>query len=144
MFVVKIYKMDLVAAFGNIHWLSVVVSTVSSFLIGGLWYGPLFGRAWMTEFGFSEEDLKNRSVPKTFGISLLLAFIAAVNLEMFIGIEADIIVGTLAGFFAGLGWVATFIGILYVFEMRSLKAYFINAGYCVLALTLMGAILGAM
>lgn len=135
--------MDLATTFGNINWLSVLVAAISSFLIGGIWYGPLFGRSWMAEFGFSEEDLKKRSVPRTFGLSLLLAFVAALILEMFIGASADVVFGTMAGFFAGFGWVATFLGILYLFEMQSLKAYLINAGFCIVSLTLMGTILGA-
>lgn len=135
--------MDLSTAFMNINWASALVAAVSSFLIGGIWYGPFFGRAWMREFGYTEEDLKKRPVPRTFGVSLVLAFIAAFILDMFIGKEADILFGMSAGFFAGLGWVATMLGILYLFEMRSLKAYFINAGYCVLSLTVMGVILGA-
>ncbi|GAB5400159.1 MAG: DUF1761 domain-containing protein [Aureisphaera sp.] len=135
--------MDLAAAFGNIKWISVIIAAVSSFLIGGIWYGPVFGRAWMTEFGFTEEDLKKRSIPKTFGLSLLLAFIAALILEMFIGPEADLAFGASAGFFAGFGWVAMLLGILYLFEMKSLKAYLINAGYCIVALTVMGIVLGA-
>ncbi|WP_462252040.1 DUF1761 domain-containing protein [Ekhidna sp.] len=134
--------MDLTTALQNINWLSVMIAAISTFLIGGIWYGPLFGRAWMDAFGYSEDDLKKRSIPKTFGLSLLLAFIAALILEMFIGPEADMIFGSLAGFFAGFGWVATFLGILYLFEMQSIKVYLINAGYCVLSLTLMGLILG--
>ena len=135
--------MDLSTAIANVNWLSVIIAAISAFLLGGIWYGPLFGQAWMTEFGYTEEDLKKRSVPKTFGFSLVLAFIAALNLEMFIGAEADLTMGLGAGFLAGLGWVATFLGILYLFEMQSLRAYLVNAGYCVFSLTLMGAILGA-
>lgn len=135
--------MDTTIAFSNINWLSVIVAAISSFLIGGIWYGPLFGKAWMEAFNFTEEDLKKRSIPKTFGLSLLLSLIAAINLEMFLGTEADITFGTMAGLFTGLGWVSTFLGILYLFEMQSLKAYLINAGYCTIALTIMGAVLGA-
>lgn len=135
--------MDMTTALGNINWLSVIVAAISSFLIGGIWYGPLFGKAWMKEFGFSEQDIKKRNIPKTFGLSLLLAFMAALILEMFIGREADIVFGAIAGFFAGFGWVATFLGILYLFEMKSLIAYLINAGFCIVSLTIMGAVLGA-
>ncbi|MEO9483569.1 MAG: DUF1761 domain-containing protein [Ekhidna sp.] len=135
--------MDLTTALQNINWLSVIIAAISTFLVGGIWYGPLFGKAWMQAFGYTEEYLKRRSIPKTFGGSLLLAFVASLILEMFIGPEADIVFGTMAGFFAGIGWVATFLGILYLFEMQSLKVYLINAGYCVLSLTLMGLILGS-
>lgn len=128
----------------NVNWLSVVIAAVSAFLVGGIWYGPVFGKAWMTEFGFTEEDLKKRNPAKTFGVSLILSFIAALNLEMFLGPDADLSFGLLAGFMAGLGWVAALLGIIYLFEMRSLKAFIINGGYCILALTLMGIILGTM
>lgn len=135
--------MDMGTAFTNINWLSIIVAGVSAFLIGGIWYGPLFGRAWMKEFGFTEDDLKQRNIPKTFGLSLVLAIFAAINLDMFIGAEASLSFGAMAGLLAGIGWVATFMGIIYLFEMRSLVAFLINAGYCVIALTTMGAILGA-
>jgi len=135
--------MDMGTAFANINWLSIIVAGVSAFLIGGIWYGPLFGRAWMKEFGFTEDDLKQRNIPKTFGLSLVLAIFAAINLDMFIGAEASLSFGAMAGLLAGIGWVATFMGIIYLFEMRSLAAFLINAGYCVIALTTMGAILGA-
>ncbi|MEP1034989.1 DUF1761 domain-containing protein [Ekhidna sp.] len=134
--------MDLATALENINWVSVLIAAISSFLIGGVWYGPLFGRQWMNAFGFTEEELKKRSIFKTFGLSFLLALFAAFILEMFIGPEADLIFGTMAGLFAGLGWVATFLGILYLFEMQTMKVYLINAGYCVISLTIMGLILG--
>jgi hypothetical protein len=134
--------MDAATALSNINWLSVIVAAVSSFMVGGLWYGPLFGRAWMDSFGFTEDYLAQRNMPQVFGLSLLLALIAAFNLEMFIGADADLAFGLFAGFAAGFGWVAAFLGILYLFEKRSLKAFCINGGYCVVALTLMGAILG--
>lgn len=135
--------MDLATAFQTINWLSVIVAAITAFVVGGVWYGPLFGRAWMAAFSISDEDLAKRNVAKTSGLSLILAFIAALILEMFIGVQTNLAFGVSAGFFAGFGWVATMLGILYLFEMRSLKAYMINAGYCIVALTVMGAVLGA-
>jgi len=135
--------MDLGTAFENINWLSVIVAAIVAFLIGGIWYGPIFGKAWMIESNFTEEDLQKRNMPKVFGLSLLLSFIAAFVLELFIGSAADLTFGVMAGFMAGIGWVSTMLGILYLFEMKSFKAYLINAGYCVVTLTAMGAILGA-
>ena len=135
--------MDVASSLSTINWLSVIVAAVSAFLVGGIWYGPVFGRAWMAAFNFTEEDLKKRNVGKTFGLSLLLSFVAALVLDMFIGAEAGLVFGMMAGFFAGFGWVATFIGIIYLFEMQSMKSFAINAGYCIVSLTAMGAILGA-
>lgn len=83
-------------------------------------------------------------MPRTFGGSLLLALFAAIILDTFIGGEATPVLGAMAEFFAGIGWVGAFLGILYLFEMRSMKAFVINAGYCTIALTGMGAILGTL
>ena len=126
------------------YW-AVLVSALSTFLIGGIWYSPMaFGKAWMKENGFSEEDLKTKgNMGKIFGLAFVLGLVAAVNLAMFLGREADFKMGAFYGFLAGFGWVATFIGTHYLFERRSFKLFLINAGYSIVALTVMGMILGA-
>lgn len=135
--------MNVATAFNEINWLLILIAAISSFVIGGIWYGPLFGKAWMKEFGFTTEDLKKRKLVKVFGTSLILMLIAAINLAMFIGTDTNISYGATAGFLAGLGWVGTLLGVIYLFEMRSFKAWLINTGYCIVSLTTMGAILGA-
>lgn len=136
--------MDATTAATNINWLSVILAAVSSFVVGGIWYGPIFGKAWMKAFKLTEEQLSTRNLPMVFGLSFVLTLVAAINLEMFIGVDASLSFGAFAGFAAGLGWVAAFLGILYLFEKQSLAGFFINAGYCIFALTLMGIILGLM
>jgi hypothetical protein len=123
---------------------AVLVAALSTFLIGGLWYSPaLFGKAWMRENGFTEESMKGANMAKIFGLAFLLGVIAAINLAMFMGPEDDPAMGAMWGFLAGFGWVATFVGTHYLFERRSLKLFLINAGYSIVALTVMGVILAA-
>jgi hypothetical protein len=126
------------------NYLAVVVAALSTFLVGGLWYSPaLFGKAWMRENGFTEEGMKGRSMAKIFGLAFFLALISAINLAMFLGPENRPAMGALWGFAAGFGWVATFVGTHYLFERKSFTLFLINAGYSVVALTLMGVILAA-
>lgn len=128
----------------HLNYWAILVSALSTFLIGGLWYSPaVFGKAWMRENGFKEEDMKNGNMVKIFGLAFFLALISAINLAMFLGPEADITFGAAAGFAAGFGWVATFVGTHYLFERKSFTLFLINAGYSVVALTVMGLILGA-
>jgi hypothetical protein len=123
---------------------AVLVAALSTFLIGGLWYSPaVFGKAWMRENGLTEEGLKNSNALKIFGLAFFLAIISAINLAMFMGPENDPAMGALWGFLAGFGWVATFVGTHYLFERKSFKLFLINAGYSVVALTIMGVILAA-
>lgn len=127
------------------NYLAILTATVSSFMLGGLLYSPvLFGRAWMREKGFTEESLKAKGdVGRIMGVSFVLELIMAVNLAAFIGPKVSLAFGAFAGAAAGFGWVALSFGVTYLFERKSLGLFFINAGYHGVALTLMGAILGA-
>lgn len=128
----------------QINFLAVIAAAISSFIIGGIWYSPvLFSNAWMKENGFNEESLKGRNMGMIFGGSFVLSLIIAFNLAAFLGTEADLSFGLFAGFAAGFGWVAMSLGITYFFEGKSFKLFLINAGYHVIAYTVMGAIIGA-
>jgi hypothetical protein len=123
---------------------AVIVAAVSTFLIGGLWYSPaVFGKVWMRENGLTEEGMKKSNMAKIFGLAFFLAFIASINLAMFMGPEDRWEMGAMWGFLAGFGWVATFVGTHYLFERRSFTLFLINAGYSIVALTVMGVILAA-
>jgi hypothetical protein len=122
---------------------AVVVAALTGFVIGGLWYGPLFGAAWQRTSGVTPEVLAARNMAVVFGVSLLLLLVAAVNLAMFIGPDQPVSFGLMAGAAAGIGWVATAFGVVYLFEARSFGHWLINAGYFAVTLTAMGGILTA-
>lgn len=135
--------MDFAAALSHLNWLAVLVAAVLGFVIGGLWYSPvLFGRAWQAAVGLGDEELKGGQ-GRIFGASFALAFVGALVLGLFLGPEADAGYGATAGALVGLGWVATAMGITYLFERRSFKLYWIDAGYHAVTFTAMGALLGA-
>jgi hypothetical protein len=129
----------------SFNYLAILTATVSTFMLGGLWYSPrLFGRAWMQEMGFTDESLKAKGdVGRIMGISFVLELIMAFNLAAFIGPKASLGFGLFAGAAAGFGWVALSLGVTYLFERKPLRLFLINAGYHGVAFTVMGAILGA-
>jgi hypothetical protein len=129
----------------SFNYLAILAATVSTFVLGGLWYSPvLFGRAWMREMGFTDESLKAKgNVGLIMSMSFLLELVMAFNLAAFLGPKATLAFGLFAGAAAGFGWVALAFGVTYLFERKSLCLFFINAGYHGVAFTLMGAILGA-
>jgi hypothetical protein len=128
----------------ELNYLAILAASLSTFLIGGLWYSPaVFGKLWMKENGLKEEEMKNSNMVKIFGLAFVLGLISAINLAMFLGPESDPVMGAVWGFAAGFGWVATFVGTHYLFERKSFKLFLINAGYSVVALTVMGIILAA-
>lgn len=136
--------MDLSTSFAEINWLSVIVATLAAFAIGGLWYSPvLFSKTWQRENKLSDQEIKEANMALIFGSSFLLNFISAVVLELFIGKQADVLTGLLAGLFVGLGWVATSLGTTYLFARKTLNLFIIDAGYFVVYFAVMGLILGA-
>jgi len=75
--------------------------------------------------------------------AFVLAFITCAVFAMFLGPKATLPFGAAAGFAAGLAWVTTSLGVIYIFERRPLKLWLINGGYQTLQFTIIGAILGA-
>lgn len=127
-----------------INHLAVLVAAVSMFILGGLWYGPLFGKAWMDANSFTEQDLENSNPAKQYGLSLLFAIVMAYNLAAFLGDPGtDMAWGATAGFLAGFGWVMLGVAVISLFEQRSWKYILVNGGYMTVAFTLMGLIIGA-
>lgn len=136
--------MDMSEIMGNLNYWAILVATLSSFAVGSLWYSPiLFGKAWMKENGFTDEDLKKGlPMPVIMGTTFVLSFIGALALAMFLGPESDLFFGIFAGFMVGLVWVGFSFGINYLYEMKSFRHFLINAGYNTVVFTIMGAILG--
>lgn len=130
-------------AVAAVNWLAVILAAVSTFALGALWYGPLFGRPWSRASGVTEEMARESNMARTFGIAFVLTLLAAFALAMFIGPEATIGFGVFAGFMTGSFFIATAFGVVYLFEQRPLLLWAIDAGYNVVAFTLMGAIIGA-
>ena len=129
----------------TLNWLAILVAGISAFVLGGIWYSPaLMGKAWMRENNLTEEKIKTGNKGKIFGWSLLLSVVMAVNLGTYLqntpGLNFQL--GLLYGFLSGI-WVFCGIAIVGLFEQKTAKYIFINGGYCLLALALMGAIIGA-
>jgi hypothetical protein len=126
-----------------INWPAVVVAALSAFMVGGLWYSrPVFGNAWMIDSNLTEEQIKTGNKGKIFGFTALFALIMAANLAAFLATPTtNTSWGATAGFLAGI-WTFGAIATHSLFELKGWRYIFINGGYSVVSLTLMGAILG--
>ncbi|MFV0408107.1 MAG: DUF1761 domain-containing protein [Propioniciclava sp.] len=125
----------------SINWWGVVLAAVSAFMVGGLWYSLLFARPWARLAAVTEDRLQTGSL-RVFAGSFLLAIVMATVLAALIG-PAGAGFGALAGLAVGVGWVATSLGIIALFERRPLGYWAVNAGYAAVSHPVMGAIVGA-
>lgn len=132
----------------EINWLAVLCAGLAAWVLGALWYSPvLFGKAWQKELGITDFKPTPGMIAKTFGGSFVLmtvmAFGLAVTLPSIIGPEINGMSGLKGGLLHGILFVATSIGINYLYQMRSMKLFLIDACYQILFLGLAGLIVGA-
>jgi hypothetical protein len=127
----------------TISWLSVLVATVLSFGLGALWYGPLFGKAWMEEHGTTAEELMDGFNPgRTYCATFVLAGLSALLFGVFIGEAPDPQYSIGWGLAIGLVWISGALGTVYLFERRTVRLFMINGGYHTARFVIIGAVFG--
>jgi hypothetical protein len=127
----------------DINWLAVLVAAVVTFVLGGLWYGPLFGKVWRTAEGRTVPDPTQAKHPVfVYGLSFVLMLIAAAVLALALGPGPSIDRSFVVGLVVGVGWVATSFGVNYLFAGRRPALLAVDAGYNVVVFALMGLIIG--
>jgi len=126
----------------SINWLAILVAALAAFPLGFLWYGALFGKAWMALTGVTPEQGKAANPLKLYGSVFVLNVVIALSLCWLIG-DRGVHYGVHMGLLASVAFFATGLGINYLFEFRKLRLWLINCGYMVVLMVIMGAILGA-
>jgi len=129
----------------NLNLPAVLVAALIGFVVGGLWYGPLFGAAWMRSIGLDPAMARNAPRPgmkRIFGFSFILQWVMALNLALFMQGTIGAENGAFYGLHVGLFLIAAALTINPLFEGRPRSYIAINAGYWVVTLTAMGLVLG--
>ena len=125
----------------NANLLAILVAAAAGFLVGGLWYGPLFGKIWMAENGFTEEELKKANMLKIYGLTFAFSVLSAVCLGHLLAFfdtntRATLMIST----GIALGYIVPAIGTNYLFARKSGKLFAIDAGYWVVFYAAMGLV----
>ena len=123
------------------NWLAIGVSTLLVFVIGGPWYGPIFGKAWKTAAAVPM-DAKPGHPAKVFGGAAVFGVIAACTLGWFLGPAPALADAVIKGAAAGLGFATATFGINYLFAGRPLSLLLIDGAYNIVLLAAMGAAFG--
>ncbi|MBM3311080.1 MAG: DUF1761 domain-containing protein [Candidatus Aminicenantes bacterium] len=131
--------------FGGLNVLSILVCGAVSLVLGFLWYGPLFGKAWAGYTGWTEEKVKTipgSRMAMTYALTFLAALVSAYVLAVLspaVGAStaAD---GLVLGLAAGVGFVAMAFGTTHLFEHKPLRLWLIVAGYEIVYLAAAGVV----
>jgi len=132
--------------FESINWLSVVIATLLTFVIGGVWYHEkVLGTKWMNAVGLKKRDIENANMVKVFGVSFVLSLLTAVFLAISSSVFQikDAVDGSLFGALIGTLFVVTSLGTQYTFAQRSFELFAIDASYIIVTFAIMGSVIGA-
>jgi hypothetical protein len=125
----------------NANLLAILVAAATGFLIGGLWYGPLFGKAWMAEHGFTEEQLRGSNMFKIYGLTFAFSVLSAVFLGHLLAFFDTNTRSTLMiSVGISLGYIIPAIGTNYLFSRKSGRLFAIDAGYWIVFYAAMGLV----
>ena len=126
-----------------INYPAVLAAAAVKFVLGALWYSPmLFAPAWTRLAGINDAQMK-AALPKGMAADAIGALITAfvlVHAVHYAGAQG-IGQGAAVGFFNWLGFIAVTMLPATFYERRPVKLFAINAGYLLVALLIMGAIL---
>ena len=128
----------------NINYLAVIVCGVISMIVGAMWYGPILGKLWMKQYGYTEEDLKKNFNPaKTYSLAVLGHIIMALVLAYLISLTnaQTISEGFRISFSCWLGFIAATMFINNLFSRKTLTLFFIDCGYQLVNMVVFGIIL---
>jgi len=128
------------------NWVAIIVAVVVNMVIGSLWFSPLlFQRPWVA-MRVDKNPMSGVASPMLYVITAVGAFVSAITLDWIIGMAGarSLTGGAIIGLYAGLGFVAPAILSDNLFNERPFRLYLIVAGFPVVGLLVMGAILGAL
>lgn len=141
----------------NIHisFLAIIIAVVAHFILGFIWYTPLFGKVWAKENGFdTTKEPPKGSLVKGMLLNLvgnfLMAWVFAHNLAVWnpatwgLPVPAEMTPVGMAFAGAIFTWLGFFVPITLnsvAWEMKSWKLFFINTAYHLLSLIVVAQIL---
>ena len=128
----------------DINYWAVVVAAIVPMVLGALWYTPaLFARPWMRAVGRTEAEMGGMGLGYVLSaVAAVLSSYALARIERWAQVD-DLWNGVLVGLLVWVGFVAPVLAVTTYFGGRPRVLWFINAGYQLVSLAIMGAILGA-
>jgi hypothetical protein len=132
----------------RINYWAILVAALAYFFLGGIWF-TLLTEQWLRGLGTTKEEIMARAgsssspVPyiTSFVCNLLIAYVLwwVINATG----RSTAARGVQIGVLMWLGFIATILLTEYAFEARPHSLFAINAGYPLIGMIVMGAILGA-
>lgn len=119
----------------------VLAGAAAFFMVGAIWYGVLFGKAWQRAAGLSDEKVQGGNMALIFGLTFLFEMLIAMVLWHLIartGAAPHVVMMMSVGFAVGVMIPA--VGINYLYQRKSGLLFAIDAGHFILGMAAMGGV----
>jgi hypothetical protein len=130
---------------GKINIWAVLVAAVVYWMLGAAWF-TILSNPWLASIGKTMDQLKQEGVNPgvAYGVAFVCNLIIAYVLDWVVITtgEQTAMRGIMLGALLWVGFVGTTIGTAHIFEARSLEGFVLTAGYPLVGMLLMGAIVG--
>ena len=127
------------------NYLANVVAAVACFLLEAVWYSTFYS-TWVSGIGRTDEWLRHNGpgIPVQFATALVMALMMATAISWVTQLtgKQTALRGMKAAAMLWAGFVLTTRSTEYIFEVRPISLFLVNAGYWLLGMMLMGAIVG--
>ena len=131
---------------GHINFLAVLLAAVAACVVGALWYGALFGKAWRAELGIVPGQPPKVSIGVMLGGNFVLLLLSSLllghNFARHPGIASHLYFMMSGG--VGAFFVVPALWINYLYQGQSRKLALIDAGHWIAAYLAMGAVFWAL
>ena len=130
----------------SINYIAILVVSIVSIVIGWLWYGPIFGKIWVKEAGFTDEMLaqgKTKGMAKSYILTFIFCLISAYVLSYFMIVQSVATISS-AMSLAFLVWLGFQLPIhlgTVLWDMKSLKLFMLTSVHSLVTLLASGIIL---
>lgn len=130
----------------ELNWWAVIVATLSTFVVGSAWYAMgTFGKRWAKLVGITEKQMKSgEGMAETFAMTAVASFVVSAVMGALMMATATtgwvdgLVFGVITGFAFRFGTHVMHNG----FARRSKELTWIDGTHDVVALAVVGAILG--
>lgn len=127
------------------NYLAIFVAAIATFVIGFAWYTVLFGKLWLQAHGYTPDELARMraDAPRAYGLSFVAYVVMAFAVSALIQLVGIVRWqgGAKLGVLCWLGFAATIGFTAHLYSNKKLQAFLLDAGYQLVYLAVMGAIL---
>lgn len=128
------------------NYLANIAAAIACFLLEAVWY-TVFMKTWLSGIGRSMQWLvssgMNPAIQYATALVMALVMATAISCVTQLSGKQTALRGIKVAALLWAGFVLTTWSTEYIFEVRPISLYFVNAGYWLLGMMLMGAIVGA-